>query len=236
LLDEAEANLSGTATRAQGRLRVQCMASFGQHYVAPMLADFCANHPQLTVDYSTSQYFPELLARGVDVSLYLAESLSDSGLAARRLGTSFSVLCAAPDYLKRRGKPVQPSDLQAHSCLRLVNPSITPEWRLTTGRGAVETLSLHGPLVADTPELLLDVALQGAGIALLPLFSVIDAIRAGTLKRVLSAWRSPDIGVYALLPSRQFMDARTRAWLEWAEQKIAPRLKEDAAYFMRGSK
>ncbi|KQP17043.1 hypothetical protein ASF45_27890 [Pseudorhodoferax sp. Leaf265] len=60
---------SGTASKPQGRLRVQCMASFGQHYVAPMLADFCAHHPEMTVNYSTSQYFPDLLARGVDVSL-----------------------------------------------------------------------------------------------------------------------------------------------------------------------
>lgn len=233
LIDEAEANAAGTALQAQGRLRVQCMASFGQHYVAPMLAGFCASHPQLVVNYSTSQYFPEVLARGVDVSLYLAETLSDSGLAARRLGTSFSVLCAAPEYLHVRGEPDSVAALRAHACLRLENPSVTPQWRLTTGAGAIETLSVHGPLVADTPELLLDVAVRGAGIGLLPLYSVIDAIESGRLKRVLPAWRSPDIGVYALFASRQFMDAKTRAWLEWAQAEIAPRLEEDAGYFLQ---
>lgn len=231
LMDEAEANASGTASRPQGRLRVQCMASFGQHYVAPMLADFCACYPELTVDYSTSQYFPDLLARGVDVGLYLAESLTDSGLVARQLGTTFAVVCASPHYLDRYGEPQTPADLNGHACLRLVNPSITREWRLTTGNGPAQGLSLRGPLVADTPELLLDVVLRGAGITLLPIFSVIDAIRDGRLRRVLPEWRSPDIGVYALLPSRHFMDAKTRAWLDWVDKKISPRLKDDSAFF-----
>jgi DNA-binding transcriptional LysR family regulator len=231
LMDEAEANASGTTSKPQGRLRVQCMANFGQHYVAPMLADFCANYPGVTVDYSTSQYFPELLARGVDVSLYLAESLTDSALVARQLGTTFAVVCAAPDYLDRYGEPGTPADLHHHACVKLVNPSITPEWRLTTGDCPAQDLSLKGPLVADTPEPLLDVALRGAAITLLPLFSVIDAVREGRLRRILPAWRSPDIGIYALLPSRHFMDAKTRAWLEWADTRIAPRLKEDAEFF-----
>lgn len=123
--------------------------------------------------------------------------------------------------------------MDSHACLRLVNPSTTPEWRLTNGEGTALELSLKGPLVADTPELLLDVTLRGAGITLLPLFSVIDAIRNGRLQRVLPAWRSPDIGVFALLPSRHFMDAKTRAWLEWADKQISPRLREDAAFFTR---
>lgn len=231
LMDEAEAKASGTASSPSGRLRVQCMASFGQHYVAPELADFCASYPEVIVNYSTSQYFPDLLARGVDVSFYLAESLTDSGLVARRLGTTFAVVCASPEYLQRFGEPTTPSALSEHPCLRLINPSITPEWRLTDGQGPVQEFSPQGPLVADTPELLLDVAVRSAGITLLPLFSVIDAIRDGRLRRVLPAWRSPDIGIYALLPSRHFMDARTRAWLEWAERRIAPRLREDAAFF-----
>lgn len=231
LLDEAETNASGATAKPHGRLRVQCMASFGQHYVAPMLADFCASHPQVTVNYSTSQYFPDLLARGVDVSLYLAESLADSGYTARRLGTSFAVVCASPDYLAKHGAPSVPEDLNKHACLRLINPSIKPEWRLTTGAVEPHSLVPPGPLVADTPEFLLDMALRGIGITLLPLFSVIDAIQDGRLQRVLPAWRSPDIGVFALMPTRHFMDARTRAWLEWAERRISPRLREDAAYF-----
>ncbi|KAF1022709.1 MAG: HTH-type transcriptional regulator DmlR [Pseudomonas sp.] len=231
LVDEAEAHAAGTVTQAKGRLRVQCMANFGQHYVAPLMADFCAHHPQLTVEYTTSQYVPDLLARGVDVSLYLAEALTDSALVARRLGTTFSILCASPAYLERHGAPESPDALEHHACLRLVNPSITPEWRLMTGNTPALPMRVKGPLIADTPEMLLDVVRRGAGITLLPLFSVIDDVKSGRLKRVLPAWRSPDIGVYALRPSRQFLDARTRVWLEWVQTRISPQIEADAAYF-----
>ncbi len=231
LFDQAEAHAAGSAAVPSGRLRVQSMANFGQHYLAPMLPEFCAKHPQLVVEYSTSQYLPDLLASGVDVSVYLAEHLLDSGLIARRIGTTFSILCAAPAYLGKRGIPRKPEQLQDHACLRLVNPSIRPDWHLTTGKGVTHVIRNIGQLIADTPELLQDAAQRGAGITLLPLFSVIDAVRAGRLQRVLPKWRSPEIGVYALLPSRHFMDAKTRAWLEWMEARISPRLVEDAAYF-----
>jgi DNA-binding transcriptional LysR family regulator len=233
LVEEAEATASGTNMSPQGRLRVQCMVNFGQHYVAPMMADFCASYPELSVEYSTSQYVPDLLARGVDVSLYLAESLADSGIVARRLGTTFSILCASPDYIKRHGEPQTPDDLNQHTALRLANPSIRPEWNLTDGDGTTQQLNPRGKLIADTPDMVLDVTLRGAGITLLPLFTVIDTVRSGRLKRVLPTWRSPDIGIYALLPSRHFLNAKTRAWLDWVEQRIVPQLKADAAYFSR---
>jgi len=231
LVDEAEASVAGTTASLQGRLRVQCMANFGHHYVSPTMADFCSLHPELTVEYSTSQYVPDLLARGVDVSLYLAQTLNDSGLIARRLGTTFMVLCASPSYLRRRSQPRAPQDLMEHQCVRLVNPSITPDWQLSSHDGETRRLDVRGPLIADTPELLLDVALRGAGIALLPLFSVIDEVRAGRLKRVLPAWRSPDIGFYALLPSRHYLSAKSRAWLDWVEKRICPQVGADAAFF-----
>ena len=231
LVDEAEAQATGTASSPQGRLRVQSMASFGHHYVSPVMAEFCANQPQLTVEYSTSQYVPDLLARGVDVSLYLAESLGDSGLVARRLGTTFSILCASPAYLQRHGEPQEPAQLLDHACLRLVNPSITPDWNLVGKNGATDQVRVQGQLIADTPELLQGVVMRDAGITLLPLFSVIDAVRSGQLLRVLPDWRSPDIGVYALLPSRHFTDAKTRAWLDWVDRRIVPQINADAEYF-----
>jgi DNA-binding transcriptional LysR family regulator len=233
LVDEAEAQARGAGARPRGRLRLQCMTNFGQHYVAPVLADFCAAYPDLTVDYSTSQYVPDLLARGADVSLYLAESLHDSGVVARRLGATFAVLCAAPDYLARHGTPAGPDQLRDHACLRLVNPSVSGDWRVldVAADGAIRTLAVRGQLVADTPDMVLDATLRGAGITLLPLFSVIDAVRAGRLVHILPGWRSPAINVYALLPSRHFMDARTRAWLDWVDMHIVPRLEADTAYF-----
>lgn len=85
--------------------------------------------------------------------------------------------------------------------------------------------STLGQLIADNPELLLDVVQQDMGVALLPMFSALDAVQNGRLCHILPEWRSPDIGVYTLLPSRHFIDAKTRAWLDWVEEYISQELK-----------
>ena len=232
MVEEAETQAMGMATEPQGRLRVLSMGSFGHHYVSPVMAEFCQNHPKLTVEYRTSQNVPDLLGKGIDVSLYLTESLTDSRFVARQIGTIFSLLCASPAYLKKYGKPESLDDLQKHACLRLVNPSITPQWHLISKNSCSYQVDITGPLIADTPELLLDMVQQDMGIALLPTFTVIEAVRTGRLCRVLADWRSPDIGVYTLLPSRHFIDAKTRAWLRWVDQHISPKIQDDTEYFL----
>ncbi|MCK4088102.1 LysR family transcriptional regulator [Acinetobacter radioresistens] len=232
MVEEAETQAMGMATEPQGRLRVLSMGSFGHHYVSPVMAEFCQNHPKLTVEYRTSQNVPDLLGKGIDVSLYLTESLTDSRFVARQIGTIFSLLCASPAYLKKYGEPESLDDLQKHACLRLVNPSITPQWHLISKNSCSYQVDITGPLIADTPELLLDMVQQDMGIALLPTFTVIEAVRSGRLCRVLADWRSPDIGVYTLLPSRHFIDAKTRVWLRWIDQHISPKIQNDTEYFL----
>ncbi|MFW6524123.1 LysR family transcriptional regulator [Acinetobacter baumannii] len=233
MVDEAEAEVTGTASKPKGRLRVLSMGSFGHHYVFPVMAEFCKHYPELTVEYTTSQYVPDLLAKGVDVSLYLTESLTDSRFVARRIGTIFSVLCASPAYLEKHGVPKSPEDLKNHACLRLVNPSITPDWHLLNANGESCQIDIGGQLIADNPELLLDMVQQDMGVALLPMFSALDAVQNGRLCHILPEWRSPDIGVYTLLPSRHFIDAKTRAWLDWVEEYISPKIEMDASYFYK---
>ncbi|MBU9480764.1 LysR family transcriptional regulator [Burkholderia multivorans] len=234
LVAEAEAQASGTAFAPSGSLRLQCMFTFGRHYVAPKLPEFFRRFPDIRVEYSTSQYVPNLLARGIDVSLYVAEKMPDSGLVSRRLGTTFSVLCASPDYLAEYGSPRSPTDLARHACLQAVNPSVSSRWNLVAPKTKRNhELIPEGPCVADTPDVVRTLAEAGTGIALLPLFSVIDSVREGRLTHVLTQWRSPDIGVFALMPSRHYLDAKTRVWLEFAEEQISPAIANDARYFER---
>ncbi|MBP0621174.1 LysR family transcriptional regulator [Cupriavidus consociatus] len=230
LVAEAEAQASGTAIAPSGTLRLQCMFSFGQHYVVPLLPEFIRRYPDIQVEYSTSQYLPNLLARGTDVSLYVAERLPDSGLVSRLLGTTFSVLCASPAYLSQYGTPKKPTDLMHHPCLQAVNPSVSPTWNLVGPSNEVYEMIPKGPCIADTPDVLRAVAEAGMGIALLPLFSVIESIRSGHLKRVLAPWRSPDIGIFALMPSRHYMEAKTRAWLDFVGERMAPEIERDVRF------
>ncbi|WP_321857231.1 LysR family transcriptional regulator [Burkholderia cenocepacia] len=226
LVTQAEDEASGARIQPTGRLRVLCMASFGDRYVVPLVAKYCAMYPAVTVEYSASQYVPDLLAEGVDVSVYLSRKLPDSSMVAQQLGVIHGVLCAAPAYLERHGSPRTPEDLARHACLRLVNPSTTPHWELTDGKASC-SIEPEGPLVGDHPEAVLYSACRGQGIALLPGFAVFDPLRSGELVHVLPRWRSPDVGVYVLMPSRKFLEAKTHAWIELLKADLPAAMARD---------
>ncbi|MFM0739670.1 LysR family transcriptional regulator [Paraburkholderia xenovorans] len=230
-VDAAEAFASGASIEPSGRLRVQCMGNFGTRYVVPLIAPFCAQFPNVTIEYATSQYAPALLAEGIDVGIYISRQLSDSGLVALPLGTVFSVLCASPEYMALHGEPKHPRDLQDHACVRLINFSVPSEWNLIAGKRSFR-IEPGGPVVADNPDVLLKITEQGSGISLLPFFTIRESIRSGRLVRVLPAWRSPELGVYALYPSRHFLDAKTKAWLDLLKARITPGLAADAQMFV----
>jgi DNA-binding transcriptional LysR family regulator len=226
----AEGEAAGAAVQPSGRLRVMSMAGFGNRYVVPLVYDYCSAYPQVTLEYSSSQFAPDLLAEGIDVSLYLAQRLPDSALVALKLGGMFSVLCAAPGYLAQHAAVSHPRELAGHACLRLVNPFWSPHWDLVSGKTTF-SIDPHGPLTGNAAEVLLDSALRGLGITLLPMFSVVDDLRRGSLVQVLPQWRSPEIGIFALLPSRRFVDAKTRAWIELVKAGLSTALARGTAFF-----
>jgi DNA-binding transcriptional LysR family regulator len=233
LVSEAESGISGANIEPAGRLRVLCMTAFGNRYVVPLVSRYCAKYPKVTVEYATSQYVPDLVAEGVDVSVYLSQNLPDSSVVAQRIGETNAILCAAPAYLEKHGFPKSTDDLADHQCLRIANPSTTPQWKLTNGKDTY-TLDPMGSLVGDNPEVVLHGACSGLGIALLPRFSAVDSIRGGELVRVLPSWHSPEIGVYVLMPSRKFLEAKTRAWLELLRSELPIALERDAGDFDKG--
>ncbi|CAG2127174.1 HTH-type transcriptional regulator DmlR [Cupriavidus yeoncheonensis] len=228
LVTEAESGVGGAHVEPSGRLRVRCMAAFGDRYVVPLVSKYCAMYPKVMVEYSTSQHAPDLIAEGVDVSVYLAQRLPDSNLVAQRLGETHGVLCAAPGYLDQRGIPRSVEELADHACLRIANPSTTPQWAMTNGKRTV-MLDPTGPLVGDNPEVVLHAACSGLGIAMLPLFSAVDRVRNGELAIVLPQWRSPAIGVYLLMPSRKFLEAKVRTWIELLKSELPAALERDAS-------
>jgi DNA-binding transcriptional LysR family regulator len=227
LVAEAEGGVGGANVEPTGRLRVRCMMAFGDRYVVPLVSRYCAMYPKVVVEYSTSQHTPDLLAEGVDVSVYLAQKLPDSSVIAQRVGDTHTVLCAAPAYVRTRGLPKSVHDLVNHACLRIANPSTTSQWTMTDGK-ETHTLDPKGPLVGDNPEVVQRGASSGLGVAMLPIFSVVDKIRSGELVKVLPGWRSPEIGVYVLMPSRKFLEAKTRAWLELLNSELPMALARDA--------
>ncbi len=230
LVAEAEGEAAGSAAQPVGNLRVMCIAGFGRRYVVPLISDYLQRHPKAQVEYFTRQDTPDLLGEGIDVGIFVARKLSSSSLIAKRVGALCLHMCASPDYLERQGEPIQPADLVSHRCLAVVNASISQRWELTDGRSSY-ALRAEGRLIADSPEPLVYAATQGQGIALVPSYAIIDALKEGSLVKVLPNWHAEHFGVFALMPSRQFVAATTRAWLDLIEEKLPVALESDEHLF-----
>lgn len=224
---EAEAEAGDAYVRPSGRLRIHSMTSFGQRYVIPAISSYRTRYSDVAVELTLAQRVPDLLEEGFDVSLVLARELPDSGFIVRQLGEIYSILCASPFYLEKHGAPQTPADLLNHSCLRL-STLVTPldEWVMSGPEGR-EIIAVKSDFHVNVAEAMLLGLKEGMGIGVLPLYSAVDALRSGTIVRVLPQYRMQQMGVYALYPSRQYLDAKISTWIDWMHDSVVKALQDD---------
>src|SRR5690554_4232475 len=115
-IDEAEAAATSQHIKATGLLRMNVPLSFGSRFIAPLIPEFSRRHPEVKVELGLSDAQLDLIAGGWDLAIRVGR-LADSPLQARRLGDSAMLVCAAPDYLDRRGVPRRIVELAQHNCL-----------------------------------------------------------------------------------------------------------------------
>lgn len=220
-VEEAEAEASDAHARPSGKLRMHAMASFGAHYVVPAIGRYQQRYPDVHIELTLSQRIPDLLDEGYDVSLVLGYDLPDSGLISQRLGTAFSIACASPAYLERRGVPRTPADLAHHVCLRLATPAFSfDKWNFDGPQG-VETFTLPGSTFqVNGAEAMAIAVSEGMGMAVLPTYAAMRWLKSGQLVWVLPEYTSQPMSIYALYPSRQYLDAKIRTWVDFLYDEL----------------
>jgi DNA-binding transcriptional LysR family regulator len=145
-----------------------------------------------------------------DVAVVTASSLPDSDLISYRLGSTYSVLCASPDYIRVHGAPQEVADLRQHECLAVKTPSWPAnEWLLESPQGS-ESMIVSGSVQVNIANALVKAIQQGMGIGMLPVCAVVAGLRDGTLARVLPNHTLQRMNIYTLYPSRRFVDVRIR--------------------------
>src|SRR5688500_13413609 len=115
--DEAAEIGAGAAAVPRGTLRVSAPSGLAQAHLTKSIAEFMRAHPAVRVDLRVSDHGPDPTMDQHDVAIVVAARLSDSGLTTRKLATLRMTVCAAPDYLRRKGIPFRPQDLVLHDCI-----------------------------------------------------------------------------------------------------------------------
>jgi DNA-binding transcriptional LysR family regulator len=185
-LVQTESFLSTGHQHPIGRLRVDLPTTFGRRHVMPALLALCARHEKLDMSVTLRDRAVDMVGEGIDLAVRIGALGDYPDLVARRLGEQTLVICAAPDYLVRRGTPQTHADLYRHDCLVGWRRGNRPMWLLKNAQGQTEPHEVpmrHEFFDGDALE---SACLAGCGLAQLPTWLAGDALRRGALVEVLS--------------------------------------------------
>jgi DNA-binding transcriptional LysR family regulator len=221
-VDEAHALAISATTEPRGNLRVLTPPGIAVHQLAKHLPKFRQRYPQVTLELHSPGAVPTM-DESFDLTILQSREDLEGDFVARRLARTEVIMCASPEYLDRRGRPLHPYDLQNHD--GLLPPALDMQRGLVLQRGglagdgvAAETVTLAPSKPAlSTGHLDTNyaAALSGMGVAGLPSFLIEDALQEHALERVLPEWRLYSLTIWAAIPSRKYLPARTRVFLDF---------------------
>lgn len=217
VVEEAEREAGHHSLQITGVLRLSLPGGLGRMWLSPLIAQFAAEHPALTVHTEYSDSYADVISGGYDACIRVGV-LQDSRLIATRLCDQSRILCVAPSYIQRHGEPVQPSDLAEHNCLGHTGLKTYPEWHLSQD-GRVEVVMARGAFISNDGEALLHAARLGIGILGASDWLVARDLQEGRLIQVLPGWTfDAASAIYLVRPSTRFPPHKTIAFKTWLQK------------------
>ena len=213
----AEELARDAASAPSGRVRLAVPMTFGVSKVAPIVAEFLAEHPGIEIELHLSDARVDIVAEGYDVALRIAD-LPDSSLRARRLCEIRSFVVAAPAYLAAHGTPAHPGELGRHRLLGYTN--VSGLWRFRGPDAAEVAVRAEGPLSANSGDALMPALVAGLGIARLPAFILGETMASGALVEILPDWRPAPIGLHLMTPPGTLRPARVEALIDFISRRL----------------
>lgn len=217
-LAEAEDAARDLHAEPKGLLRVTAPVTFGTQIAPELVTTFLERYPEVSLALELTDRFVDLVPEGFDLAVR-AGALPDSSLVAHRLVTARVVTAASPRYLAAHGTPRVPDDVREHVCL-LQGTSTSGRWPFLENR-SLRHVAVRSRLASNSFALLKQAAEAGFGLVRLPLIVATEAFERGTLVRVLERYDPPDTAMSAIVPSRQHVPAKVRAFIEALEHELA---------------
>ena len=222
ILDEirnTKALIAETRTSPRGKLHVSVPQIFGHSLLMPLLPKFFAQYPDVQLDIDFEDRVVDLIAEGIDVAVRSGE-LADSRLVCRKLGEQYFVVCANPAYIKAHSLPGTPADLLDHHCIHFKYPSsgLIAAWSFVK---PYENLDLPHNLIFNNTHAGLRAAVDGLGVAHLPVYVAEEAFQQGLLIPILTDFMLPVGAMTLIWPSNRHLSPKVRAFSDFISSELA---------------
>ncbi len=220
-VDQAEAQVMHLTEAPRGTLFVAAPLGMGRRLIAPQVPEFLEKYPEIDVRLRLTDRSVDLTTEGLDLAFFIGLP-EDSTLRIRKIADCQRILCAAPDYVARRGMPRSGVDLIAdrHECLNLRYPGATEfQWLLQTPDGP-KRFAVSGRFECDDGDVLTEWALAGQGIAMKPVFEVAEHLKAGRLVPVAQDTPPVPVQMACLYTHRRHQDPKARLFMDFVIARI----------------
>lgn len=218
-LAQSEQAVAQLQAEPQGHLRITTMTSISSSLLAPMIPGFLEEYPKIELEIVASDHIVNLTEEGYDLALRITGDPPQQ-LVARQLAPVRFVVCGAPAYFRKRGRPETLAELQQHVCLNYPS-TLARNWVFARDNERIE-VPIKSPLQINNVDALRQVALAGSGLALLPVYAIVTELQAGSLECVLPDYRGfGEANLYAVYPQNRYGSPKLKAFVEFFRQYIA---------------
>ena len=200
-----------------GRVRLTAPQGLGHNELPPLLAEFMAQYPDVTVSLDLSNQVVDMVGEGIDIALRVGR-IDNSSLIVRKMQQLEFVVCGAPSYWERRGVPSHPEDLADHDALTFSVRDAGHEWRFEVD-GEPCIVPVRSRINATDPMPLVGFAVQGLGVMCVPRSVVAPQLDSGALQSVLQGFLPRDVWLYAAYAQRRHNSAALKALLAFLESR-----------------
>ncbi len=218
-IEDAERVVDDLSGVPRGTLRINGTVGFCKSQLIPRMPHFLAQYPDIRVEVTLSDEIVDVVAEGVDVALRIG-ALEDSSLVARKLVSNRRVICAAPSYIERWGRPIAPEELSKHNCLVLSSSKSFNQWEFVGPDGEL-VVRVQGNFAVNHADALYQTVLAGGGIARLATWLVGDDIATGRLVQLLPEYEHDRTAIYVVYPHRRHMSAKVRVFIDFLCEQFA---------------
>ncbi|MHB8622979.1 MAG: LysR family transcriptional regulator [Sulfuricaulis sp.] len=207
-------NVGNYAEKPSGLLRINLPRQIYPFYVAPLITGFIKKHPEITIELFFEDQTSDVVEKGFDAGIRLSDILAKDVVAIKLFGPVRFVTAASPKYLDRMERPKHPKDLLAHNCIRpRLGATLYEKWEFEH-KGKAFQVQVKGSLILNDSLLMLDAAVDGAGIVYSTEDAIRNEVRSGKLEIVLNQFACSSTGFYLYFPKRSQVLPKLRSFID----------------------